>query len=266
MTRAVWRIVVLLVLAGLSLQLYFVGRIALMNVLAPESTTFQRSEFVRILVSHGSVAWSQDWVPGEAISNHLRRAVIASEDANFADHDGVEWDALENAWKRNSAAKARADKRQADILARHQRAVERARKRGRAEPAPPSMTATPPKVIGGSTITQQLAKNLFLSSERNFVRKAQEFAITFMLEGLLSKDRILDIYLNNVEWGEGVFGAQAASRHYFGADAARLAPIQSARLAVMLPAPKRFEKNPGSGYVRGRAGTIAARMGAVELP
>jgi len=123
-----------------------------------------------------------------------------------------------------------------------------------------------PKVVGGSTITQQLAKNLFLSGERTVLRKGQEFLLTFMLEALLSKQRILEIYLNNVEWGEGVFGAQAAARHYFRVDAAQLGAYQAARLAVMLPAPKRFEKRPGSAYVSGRAGTIVARMGAVELP
>ena len=120
--------------------------------------------------------------------------------------------------------------------------------------------------MGGSTITQQLAKNLFLSSERSFVRKGQEFLITFMLEGLLGKEGILEAYLNNVEWGEGVFGAEAASRHYFHIDADRLSVGQAARLAVMLPAPKRFEKAPYSGYVSGRAGTVAARMGSAELP
>lgn len=264
--RAVWRITVLLMISGLSLQIFFAARIALMNVLDPQSTTFQRSEFVRILRAEGRVPWAQEWVPGAQISDNLRRAVIASEDANFVDHNGVEWDALENAWRKNNAAQARADKKRADAMARHQRAVERARKRGRPEPPPPDVTQVTAKVIGGSTITQQLAKNLFLSGERNFLRKGQEFAITFMLEGLLSKQRILDIYLNNVEWGEGVFGAQAASRHYFGVDAARLAPIQAARLAVMLPAPKRFEQSPRSPYVSGRAGTIAARMGGVELP
>ncbi len=124
----------------------------------------------------------------------------------------------------------------------------------------------PAKVVGGSTITQQLAKNLFLSGERNFVRKGQEILITYMLEGLLSKQRILDIYLNNVEWGEGLFGAQAAARHYFRLDASRLGPNQAARLAVMLPAPKRFEKRPASPYVLSRAATIEARMPAVELP
>jgi monofunctional biosynthetic peptidoglycan transglycosylase len=122
------------------------------------------------------------------------------------------------------------------------------------------------KVVGGSTITQQLAKNLFLCGERNLVRKGQEFVLTLMLEGMLSKRRILEIYLNEVEWGEGVFGAQAAARHYFGVDANRLDSFQAARLAVMLPAPKRFEKRPASPYVLDRAATVAARMGAVELP
>ena len=122
------------------------------------------------------------------------------------------------------------------------------------------------KVVGGSTISQQLAKNLFLSGERNVLRKAQELVITMMLEVLLGKERILTAYLNNVEWGEGVFGAQAAAEHYFRTQAAFLGPAQAARLAVMLPAPKRFEKQPGSGYVLGRSATIVARMGGVDLP
>jgi monofunctional glycosyltransferase len=136
---------------------------------------------------------------------------------------------------------------------------------GRSEPAKP-VARVQPKIVGGSTITQQLAKNLFLGGERSLLRKAQEFAITFMLEGLLSKQRILEIYLNSVEWGEGVFGAEAASRHYFRVGAAGLGTMQAAQLAVMLPAPKRFEKRPGSAYVIGRAGTVSARMGNVELP
>ena len=112
----------------------------------------------------------------------------------------------------------------------------------------------------------QLAKNLFLSGERTVLRKAQEFVITLMLEALLPKRRILEIYLNSVEWGEGLFGAQAAARHYFRTDAQRLGVEQAARLAVMLPAPKRFEKRPGSEYVVSRSATISARMGAVEVP
>jgi len=240
------RLVLLLLLGLGALQLYFAGRIALMNVIAPQSTSFQRSEAWRLLSQKPQMLWSQDWVDAPAISNHLRRAVIASEDAAFAEHGGVDWDALEKAWERNQKAEARVEKRMAQAKA----------------PAAKPVA----KVVGGSTITQQLAKNLFLSGERNFLRKGQEFAITLMLEGLLSKQRILEIYLNNVEWGEGVFGAQAAARHYFRVDARQLSSSQAARLAVMLPAPKRFEKRPASPYVLSRAGTIEARMGGVELP
>ena len=265
--RHVWRILVLIVLAGLSLQLYFVARIALMTVVDPQSTTFQRSEMFRLARDKHEVLWSQEWRPYADISDNLKRAVIASEDANFVDHSGVEWDALENAWKRNNQAQAKADKARAQVQARYERAVSRAQSRGRKPPEPPTLAlSTTPKVIGGSTITQQLAKNLFLSSERNFLRKGQEFVITFMLEGLLSKERILGIYLNNVEWGEGIFGAQAAARHYFRVDASQLSATPAGRLAVMLPAPKRFEKNPHSAYVAGRGATIAARLLGVELP
>jgi monofunctional biosynthetic peptidoglycan transglycosylase len=130
----------------------------------------------------------------------------------------------------------------------------------------PARPPVSPKLVGGSTITQQLAKNLFLSGERTAMRKAQEIVLAYMLEALLDKRRILTIYLNSVEWGEGIFGAQAAARHYFHVDASQLGAMQAARLAVMLPAPKRFEKNPGSAYVSGRAGTIVSRMGGVELP
>jgi monofunctional biosynthetic peptidoglycan transglycosylase len=170
----------------------------------------------------------------------LKRAVIASEDAGFVDHPGVEWEAIENAWQRNQRAATRAER--------------------------PGAQRGPAKLIGGSTISQQLAKNLFLSGERTGLRKAQELLITLTLEALLDKRRILTIYLNNVEWGEGVFGAQAAAGHYFQIDAAALSPAAAARLAVMLPAPKRFEKLPGSAYVSARAATIVARMPAVQLP
>jgi monofunctional glycosyltransferase len=241
---------VLLVLCGLALQLTFALRIAGMNLLAPQSTAFQRSEAWRLFTQSGSLAWSQEWVPYDRISANLKRAVIASEDAEFADHAGVDWESIEKAWERNQRAQARAEK---------------LNERAAAKPAA-SARVVEPKVVGGSTITQQLAKNLFLSGERTALRKGQEFVLTLMLEALLSKQRILEIYLNSVEWGEGVFGAQAAARHYFRVDAAQLGAGQAARLAVMLPAPKRFEKRPGSAYVSGRAGTIVARMGAVELP
>jgi monofunctional glycosyltransferase len=139
-----------------------------------------------------------------------------------------------------------------------QKRAERLRKRG--------PTWRQPKLVGGSTITQQLAKNLFLTGERNLVRKGQELAITFMLEALLPKARILELYLNHVEWGSGVFGAQAAAQHYFQSPASKLSAFSAARLAVMLPAPKRFEKNPVSTYILNRAATVQSRMDEVELP
>jgi monofunctional biosynthetic peptidoglycan transglycosylase len=241
----------MLALATLALQLFFLLRIAMMLVIPPESTTFQRSEIFRLVKEKRALPWAQESVPHDRISDNLRRAVIASEDAGFVDHHGVEWDAIEKAWNKNQKAEARAE-------AQANRAASR---RGGAER--PRIVA---KVIGGSTISQQLAKNLFLSGERTILRKGQEFVITIMLEAILGKDRILTIYLNNVEWGEGVFGAEAAAHHYFHTDAARLTVYQAARLAVMLPAPKRFEKAPGSSYVMARSATIVARMGAVDLP
>jgi monofunctional glycosyltransferase len=253
---ALVRLVALLLTATLALQAYFLARVALMRVLDPQSTSFQRSEAGRLLLTHGKILWSRQWTDYEHISDHLKRAVIASEDAGFADHSGIEWDALEQAFERNQRAQERAD-RLNDRLERRAGVA--------ARPAA-NAPRVQPKLVGGSTITQQLAKNLFLAGERNVARKAQEFAITLMLEALLSKKRILEIYLNNVEWGEGIFGAQAAARHYFHVDAARLAPLQAAQLAVMLPAPKRFEKRPSSPYVLGRAGTVAARMESVEMP
>lgn len=248
-----WRVLALVLVCGVALQLYFLARVALMTVVDPQSTAFQRSEAWRLLSEQHRILWSQQWVDYRSISPHLKRAVIASEDANFSEHNGVEWDAIEKAWERNQRAEAQAAKANDRLQAR-------------ARPSAPPRPAVQPKIVGGSTISQQLAKNLFLGPERSLLRKGQEILITYMLEGLLGKQRILEIYLNNVEWGEGVFGAQAAARHYFHVDAGQLGVMQSARLAVMLPAPKRFEKRPGSAYVVGRAGTVAARMPAVELP
>ncbi|HMO49066.1 MAG TPA: monofunctional biosynthetic peptidoglycan transglycosylase [Rubrivivax sp.] len=242
--KAARRLLALLLLSLLALQAGFALLIAAMNWIDPPSTSFQRSEVWRMLVEQGRIEWRRQWVPYAQISPHLKRAVIASEDAGFSEHSGVEWDAIERALEKNQRAEARAEKMQA-------RNPER---------------AVAAKVVGGSTITQQLAKNLFLSGERTRLRKGQELLLTLMLEALLTKQRILEIYLNSVEWGEGIFGAQAAARHYFQKDAARLGAEEAARLAVMLPAPKRFEKRPYSAYVNARTATIVARMGAVALP
>ena len=254
--RGLARGAVLLLISLLALQLYFLLRVALMVWVNPDSTTFQLSEIWRLLVSKQQVAWSRQWVPYDRIAATLKRAVIAAEDAGFAEHSGIEWEAIEKAWERNQQAQARADQT-------HQRREESAARRGGA--AAPFATVAP-RLVGGSTITQQLAKNLFLGSERSLARKAQEIVIVWMLEALLDKRRILEIYLNNVEWGEGVFGAEAAAQRYFRRSAAALTAQQAAQLAVMLPAPKRFEKRPGSAYVMGRAATIAARMPGVHVP
>ncbi|MES2784109.1 MAG: transglycosylase domain-containing protein [Pseudomonadota bacterium] len=248
------RWIMLVLVAALALEAFFIVRIAMAATLAPESTAFMRSEAWRIATTKGRLAWSHQWVPYDRISDNLKRAVIASEDDSFNVHDGYDWEALEKAWQRNAQAEERA-----------------ARQRPRTAPssnaAPASArTVRPPRVIGGSTITQQLAKNLLLSGERTFLRKGQEFVLTFALEKMLSKRRILEIYLNSVEWGEGVFGAEAAARHYFRKSASQLTAYEAARLAVMLPRPKYFEKVPGSGYLSSRAGTIAARMRGAELP
>lgn len=255
--RQLGRLLALMALAFIGLQLFFVARVALMAVLDPQSTTFQRSEAWRLLRDTGRITWSQQWVDDERIAPSLKRAVIASEDSTFADHTGVDWEAIEKAWERNQRAEALAERRNEQLARRT------AKLPATAAPIAPRIQ---PKIVGGSTITQQLAKNLLLSSERTLARKGQEFVLTFALEACLSKRRILEIYLNNVEWGEGVFGAQAAARYYFRVDAAKLGAYPSARLAVMLPAPKRFEKRMGSGYLAERAGTVVARMGAVELP
>jgi monofunctional biosynthetic peptidoglycan transglycosylase len=235
-----WRLLLLLLWSLAALQLAFAARIALMRFIDPQSTTFQRSEIWRLATEKHAVAWAQEWRPLEQLSQNLHRAVIASEDAGFSDHNGVDWEAIETAWEKNQKAEARAQRQRARVASA--------------------------RVVGGSTITQQLAKNLLLSGERTALRKAQELVLTLLIEGLLDKRRILEIYLNNVEWGEGLFGAQAASRYYFRTDAARLGPEQAARLAVMLPAPKRFEKQPASAYVTARAAVIVARMAAVALP
>jgi len=239
-----------LLLAGLALEVFFVLRIAAMAHVDPQSSTFQRSEAWQLLLHgrrNGNKDWAQQWVPDARIASALKRAVVASEDGGFMTHHGVEWEAIERAHERNEKAAAQAARRAAQ-----------AARQGK--------TARPAQLRGGSTITQQLAKNLFLSSERTLLRKGQELVITAALELLLDKRRILQIYLNGVERGEGVFGAEAAAQRYFDKSAARLSANESARLAVMLPSPKYYETRLGSGYLASRAATIGARMPSADIP
>ncbi|MBS7808162.1 monofunctional biosynthetic peptidoglycan transglycosylase [Variovorax sp. PCZ-1] len=242
--RIFGRWLMLVVIAGLALQLFFVLRVISMRWIDPQSTAFERSEMWQLAAqSDKAFVWKQEWLPYSQISDNIKRAVIASEDGDFSYHDGVEWDAIEKAWQRNTKAEQQAERR--------------SKRTGK---------VIAPKIVGGSTITQQLAKNLFLSGERTFLRKGQEFVITFALEAFVPKQRILEIYLNSVELGTGVFGVEAASQHYYRKSASRLSAYEAARLAVMLPRPKFFERVPNSGYLSSRAQTIVARMGDAELP
>lgn len=209
------------------LQLYFFAMVCWYVQVNPGTTSFQRQQLAELRAKNPDAKLIQQWMPYNAISDNLKRAVIASEDANFLEHDGVDWEALEKAYDRNN---------------------------------------TKHKVVGGgSTITQQLAKNLFLSGSRNYLRKGQEMVIAFMLETVMSKERILEIYLNVVEMGRGVFGAEAAARHYFNTTAARLSASQAARLAVMLPNPRFYDKHQ-TNYLARRTALIQRRMSSAELP
>ena len=237
--KAFGRLLLMMLCAALLLQLFFVARIAVMVWIEPESTTYQRSEIWQLAHSDNGLHWQQKWVDYAQISSNLKRAVIASEDAGFMEHNGVQWDAVQKAYQRNAKAEAKAE--QVD-------------------------NGKPAKVYGGSTITQQLAKNLLLSGERNFLRKGQELVLAQLLELILGKQRILEIYLNSVEWGEGIFGAEAASQHYFHKNAAQLSPAEAARLAAMLPAPKRFEKMPQSRYLAQRTRTITRYIPMISPP
>lgn len=215
-------------IALLLLQAYFFLQICWWVYFNPSSTSMMRQQLAALRETNPKARLEQQWVPYGRISNNLKRAVIASEDANFADHAGVDWEALEKAYQRNNR--------------RH-------------------------KVVGGgSTITQQLAKNLFLSGYRSYLRKGQELIIAYMLEAVMSKERILEVYLNVVEFGRGVFGAEAAARHYFRTSAVNLSPAQAARLAVMLPNPRFYDANRQTNYLARRTAVILHRMNFAELP
>ena len=170
----------------------------------------------------------QTWVPYDRISPNLKRAIVVAEDSRFVDHEGFDWEAIEKAREKN-------------------------RRKGRV-------------VAGGSTISQQLAKNLFLSGSRTPWRKGQEALITVMIEHVMDKRRILEIYLNVIEWGDGVFGAEAAARHYFGRRAVDLGPEEAARLAAMVPNPRFYDRHRDTAWLARKSQLILARMPSAELP
>ena len=194
----------------------------------PRETAFMAQRLAEARDKGRKIELRYNWVPYGRIATPMKRAMIAAEDAKFVEHSGFDWEGIEQAQERN-------------------------RRRGRI-------------VAGGSTITQQLAKNLFLSPTKSYWRKVEEAVITVLLEALLPKERIFELYLNVIEWGNGVFGVDAAARRYFRVGAHELTTEQAARLAAMAPAPRVFERNPESAYLAGRVATIIARMPSAQIP
>lgn len=198
----------------------------------PANTAVMQETLNALRRSNPKASLSYQWVPYAQISPSLKRAVIAAEDSGFVGHDGVEWDAIRKAWRYNE--------READLGSSHRR--------------------------GGSTITQQLAKNLFLSNSRNYVRKGQELILTYMIETVMDKRRILELYLNVAQWGEATFGAQAAAQRWFHTNASQLTSTQASLLASMLPNPAYYDRHGQTTWLHSQAATVRARMPLVGMP
>ena len=226
--RMIAAVLVSAVLLFVLAQLVFAGLIGWYGSHAPGSTAFMSYRMGELHDKKPDALIRYTWVPYEKISRNLKRALIASEDSTFVEHEGFDWDGI-------------------------QLAIEKNRAKGKI-------------VAGGSTITQQLAKNLFLSPEKSYLRKGQEAIITLMLESMLDKERILALYLNVIEWGNGIFGAEAAAWRYYGISAAQLSVEQAAKLAAMAPNPRFYERNLNAPGLRKKTGIIMARMPQVELP
>jgi monofunctional biosynthetic peptidoglycan transglycosylase len=194
----------------------------------PQSSAFMRDRLEVMQDKNPDAELKHQWVPYNKISNHLKRALIASEDAKFVDHEGFDWEGIQKAYEKNL-------------------------KKGKL-------------VAGGSTISQQLAKNLFLSSGRTPWRKGEEVIITVMLEHMMEKERIFEIYLNVIEWGDGLFGAEAAARHYYRIGASQLSPQQAAKLAAMVPNPRYYDKHREAKGLQRKTEIILARMNDADIP
>ncbi len=194
----------------------------------PSSSAFMDTSLEDMQGKNPRAALQHKWTPYEDISGNLKRALIAAEDAKFVDHEGFDWEGIALAYEKN-------------------------RKKGKI-------------VAGGSTISQQLAKNLFLSTKRTPWRKAEEALITVMLENIMSKQRIFEIYLNVIEWGNGVFGAEAAAQHYYGVSAAQLGPAQAARLAAMVPNPRYYDRHREASGLMRKTAIILGNMEDAEIP
>lgn len=226
--RWAWRALALLAATILLYQLWIFGHIWWWTAHNPTSTAFMDARLNEMREDNPKARLQQQWVPYGRISVNLKRALIAAEDSKFLDHEGFDWEGIQYAYQKNL-------------------------KKGRI-------------VAGGSTISQQLAKNLFLSKSRNPLRKVQEAVITVMLENTMSKRRIFEIYLNVIEWGDGVFGAEAAARHYYHTSAAGLGAEQAARLAAMVPNPRYYDSHRNARGLQRKTPIILARMNQVQVP
>lgn len=194
----------------------------------PSSSAFMDAGLTRLQDKNPDAELRHKWVPYGRISPHLKRAIVAAEDSKFLNHEGFDIEGIQNAVEKNI-------------------------KKGKL-------------VAGGSTISQQLAKNLFLSGNRSLIRKGQEAFITLMIESTWSKRRILEVYLNVIEWGNGVYGAEAAARRYYKTSAANLNARQAAQLAAMVPNPLWFENHRSSRQYQRRVNTIARYMRHTQIP
>jgi monofunctional biosynthetic peptidoglycan transglycosylase len=223
-----WRICKWLLLILLAYQLWILLHIVCWIKFNPDSSALMQQRLSQMQWKRQNAVIQQRWVPYQKIANSLKRVVVAAEDAKFIEHQGFDWEGIQQAYEKN-------------------------KRRGKL-------------VAGGSTITQQLAKNLFLSTQRTPWRKLEEAMITVMLEQTMSKRRILEIYLNMIEWGDGVFGVEAAARHYFNTSASGLTAAQAARLAAMIPNPRYFDQHRASAYLNKRTATIMARMNSAQIP
>ncbi len=212
----------------LAVQLSYLARVWWWRDHDPQDTAFMEARLAQLRGRDPQAKLAHTWLPYDRISASLKRAVVVAEDSRFVDHEGFDWDAIEKAREKN-------------------------RRKGKV-------------VAGGSTISQQLAKNLFLSGERTPWRKGQEALITVMIEHSMDKRRILEIYLNVIEWGDGIFGAEAAARHYYGVGASALSPGEAARLAAIVPNPRFYDRNRNTSFLARKTQMILARMPAAELP
>jgi monofunctional biosynthetic peptidoglycan transglycosylase len=226
--KLTWRLLAVLLLLMLVYQAWIAAQIVWWVSHNPASSAFMQDRLEIMQSKNPKARLKHKWIPYRQISDNLKRALVAAEDAKFVEHEGFDWEGIQKAYEKNLA-------------------------RGKI-------------VAGGSTISQQLAKNLFLSTQRTPWRKAEEVIITLMLEAIMDKQRIFEIYLNTIEWGNGIFGAEAAARHYYQLSASQLSPVQAASLAAMVPNPRYYDKNREAKGLLSKTEFILSHMEYADIP